>query len=96
MAWAPTTYTLIGLTAVAISLAVAVDAWVHRPERTAPSFMTLMPTLAAWSLVYSVQLGFDTLAAQLVWQRVTFAVAAFVPTVWLVFTIKYAGYDSSM
>ncbi len=94
MAWAPTAYTLIGLTAAAISIAVAVDAWLHRSERTALSFMFLMLTLAAWSLVYAVQLGFDTLAAQLVWQRVTFAVAAFVPTVWLVFTIQYAGYDS--
>jgi signal transduction histidine kinase len=94
MAWVPTAYTLIGLTAAAISLAVAVDAWLHRSERTALPFMALMLTLAAWSLVYAVQLGFGTLAEQLVWQRLTFTVAGVVPTAWLVFTLQYAGYDS--
>lgn len=52
-------------------------------------FWGLAITLSAWSLVYGIQLGYGTLAEQLVWQRVTLGVAGFVPTLWLFFALAY-------
>lgn len=52
-------------------------------------FLGLVMTLAMWSLVYGIQLGFETLDHQLVWQSVTLGVSGFVPATWLFFVFAY-------
>lgn len=94
MSWDITAATVIGGGAAAISGALAVVAWRHRSEQVALPFMGLMLALATWSLLYGVQLGYGTLAEQLVVQRLTIGVAGFVPTFWLIFALAYAGYDA--
>lgn len=94
MAWTATTATLVGAAAAVISGSLAAVAWRHRNERAAEEFLVLLLALATWSAVYAVQLGFDDLATQLVWQRLTLGVAGVVPTVWLLFALRYAGRDA--
>jgi len=89
--WQPTAYTVLGFGAAVVSAAVAVRAWRHRDERGTRPFTGLMVALAGWSFAYAVQLGFTSLAGQLVWQRVSIAVGATIPTVWVVFAIEYSG-----
>jgi signal transduction histidine kinase len=51
--------------------------------------MWLMVPLAAWSLIYGVQLGYGSRANQLIWQRLGLAVGGTVPPLWLLFTLQY-------
>jgi signal transduction histidine kinase len=51
-----------------------------------------MLALAGWSLIYAVQLGFPA-AGQPPWQRVSLAIGGTIPTLWLVFMLRYAGRD---
>lgn len=91
MAWIPTVYTLVGIVATAISFLVAGLAWNRRHEQTARTFVILVGALAGWSLAYAIQLGYTTMAGQLLWQRVALAIGGAIPTLWLVFTLRYAG-----
>jgi len=93
MAWDPTLYSLVGFGAAGVSGLVAVQAWHHRSEPGARPFLALMLALGGWSLVYAVQIGFTTRAEQLLWQRAALAVGGTVPTLWLLFTIRYAGHE---
>lgn len=94
MGWEYSLGTGIGAGAAVISGAVAALAWRHRREKGALPFTVLMGNLALWSALYGFQLGYETLAAQLVVQRFTLGVAGFVPTTWLLFALAYAGYES--
>lgn len=93
MSWGVSVATVIGGGAALTSGSVALFAWRHRTKWVALPFMGLAVTLASWSLFYGIQLGYETLAEQLVWQRVTLGVSGFVPTMWLLFTLSYSGYD---
>lgn len=90
---AVSTASLIGGATTVIAGSVAIFAWRKRTDRVALPFMALAITLAVWSLIYGIQLGFGTLRAQLVWQRFTLSVAGFVPTMWLLFVLAYTGRD---
>lgn len=93
MVWRPTLYTLLGISGAGISVLVAGVAWRLRDQRTARSLVLLMAALSSWSLVYAIQLGFTTAAEQVFWQRLSLAVGGSVPTLWLLFTLQYAGKD---
>ncbi len=94
MSWSMGVVTATGLVAALISGAVAVFAWQHRDRRGALPFLGLLLTLSCWSLLYSIQLGFDTLGDQLLFQRVTLGLAGAVPTLWLLFALAYTGQDT--
>lgn len=91
MPWSPTLYSFLGGGAAVISIAIAVTAYRYRGDPGAQPFVALMIALAGWSLAYAVQLGFTTMPAQLLWQQVSLAIGGTVPTLWLLFTIEYAG-----
>ena len=93
MSWQPTLYSLLGVGAAGVAAAVVGLARHHRDERGANSFMLLMLALAGWSLVYAVQLGYPTLAEQLLWQRIGLAVGGTIPTLWFLFALQYSGVD---
>jgi len=89
MSWSVSVASVIGGGAAVISAVVARFTWRHRTRGLALPFLGLIVTLATWSLVYGIQLGYGTLAGQLAWQRVTLGVAGFVPTTWLLFVLAY-------
>lgn len=91
MAWQPNLYVLIGLVAAGVSAILLFQTWHRRDERVARLFIWLMVALGAWSLVYAVQLGFTTLTGQLAWQRIGVAIGGTIPTIWLLFSLRYAG-----
>ncbi|MFB6242552.1 MAG: histidine kinase N-terminal 7TM domain-containing protein, partial [Halobaculum sp.] len=93
MLWTPTPYTVVGVVAAVTSGGVAAVAVRHDSKPYAETFVALMIALAAWSLVYGVQLGFTESTFQLVWQRSALAVGGTIPTLWFVFAVQYAGVD---
>lgn len=91
MSWSLTAGALLGGGAAAISLSVGIFAWQNRMNRIAYPTVVLFAALGLWSLLYGIQLGFSTPTAHLFWQRLTLGVAAFVPTLWLIFSLEYTN-----
>lgn len=94
MGWELSVGVVVGVSTATISGVVVALAWPYRRNPMAKVFIGLTVTLAAWSLLYGLQLGYTTLAAQLAWWRVTLGVAGFVPTLWLLFALAYTNRDS--
>lgn len=94
MGWGITVATLVGVSAATILAATGAVAWSHRDDRAAVPFILLVANLGAWSLLYGIQLGFGTVEAQLVLQRLVVGTAGIVPTTWLFFTVHYGGWGS--
>ena len=92
MTWTPSTFTLLGVGAGAISTMVAGYALAHRDDRTTTSFALMMMIFAVWSFDYAIQLGFTTRSEQVFLQGLTLGVAGVFPTAWLVFVFQYSGY----
>ncbi|MFW5934358.1 MAG: histidine kinase N-terminal 7TM domain-containing protein [Halolamina sp.] len=94
MPWAPglPSFVLFGISLLSALLAVAVRR--NRDERYVGGFVAIVAVIGTWVLSYGVQLGFDSRAAQLPWWQLTLAVAGFIPTAWLLFTLRYAGKDA--
>ncbi|NHX37255.1 MULTISPECIES: sensor histidine kinase [Halolamina] len=91
MPWSPglPSLVLFGISLLSALLAVAVRR--NRNERYVGGFVAIVAVIGTWVLSYGVQLGFDSRAAQLPWWQLTLAVAGFIPTAWLLFTLRYAG-----
>lgn len=94
MPWSPEflSLALFGVSLISALLAGAVRR--TRSERYVGGFVALVAVISTWAFSYGVQLGFDTRAAQLPWWQLSLAVAGFVPTAWLLFTLRYAGKDA--
>ena len=93
MAWVPGVASLALFAVSLLSALLAVAVGRTRSERYAGGFVALVAVLGTWALAYGVQLGYTTRLDQLVWWQLTLAVAGFVPTVWLLFALYYAGKD---
>jgi len=94
MAWQPTIYSFLGFGAVILCAVILAQAWSHRNERGAYSFLGLVLMGAAWTFVYGVQLGFTRPPEQLLWQRAGIAISGTIPPFLLLFALKYAGRDT--
>jgi len=92
--WDPTLYTVVGVAAAWLFFVIAVAGWKHRTEPAAKAFLALITALGGWALVYSLQLGFTTLDAQLAWQRVALAIGGPVPTLWFLFAVQYSNREA--
>ena len=93
MPWAPGVPSLVlfGISLLSALLAVAVRR--NRSERYAGGFVAIVGVIGTWVLSYGIQLGFTSRVGQLPWWQLTLAVAGFMPTAWLLFTLRYAGKD---
>lgn len=91
MGWQATSYALLPLAAAALSTLLVAYVWRYRQEPVARALQLLLAAIAAWSLVYAVQLGHGTVADQLFWQRLGLCIGATIPPIWLAFAIAYAG-----
>jgi signal transduction histidine kinase len=94
MPWSPgiPSLLLFGVSLLSALLALAVRR--TRSERYAGGFAALVAVIGTWAFSYGVQLGFARYPAQSVWWQLTLAVAGFIPTAWLLFTLRYAGKDA--
>lgn len=91
MGWQPTPYAIPSLISAAVSILLVGYVWRHRRETLAKVFLVLLAAIAAWSLAYAVQLSHTSVGHQLAWQRLGLAIGATLPTIWLAFTVVYAG-----
>lgn len=94
MVWDLSVMSILGIVAALISGLLALYSLRHRGKRMALQFTILEVTLMAWTIAYAIQLGFETLANQLFWQRLTLGIAGFIPTVFLLFTLAYASHET--
>ena len=93
MAWSPGLPSLLLFAVSLVSGLLAVAIRRNRSERYAGGFVALVSVIGTWTLSYGVQLGFDSRPEQLVWWQLTLATAGFIPTAWLLFSLRYAGKD---
>lgn len=86
----PTAYALLYALSGGVSLAVATWVWSRRDQRGAQAFIALLFAIATWAFVDALAiLTASSPDSWLVWQKVRWSVAAFVPALWFVFTLRY-------
>ncbi len=91
MAWSPGVLSVAAFMNTVVFTVLAVASFREHEERYAEEFVALMVVLAGWSLAYSIQLGFNRLAAQLAWWEFALTISGFAPAVGLLFLLRYAG-----
>lgn len=74
-----------------LSLVLAAVAWRHRPAPGATSMAALMTAMSLWAGAYALELLSTDLGILLVWVRVQYLAILSVPTLWLVFVLRYSG-----
>ena len=94
MPWAPGVPSLVLFAVSLLSALLAVAVGRTRSERYAGGFVALVAVIGTWALGYGIQLGYASRLDQLVWWQLTLAVAGFIPMVWLLFALYYAGKDA--
>ncbi|MBU1877583.1 MAG: hypothetical protein KJ734_01420, partial [Chloroflexi bacterium] len=92
MPWPPSAPYLIALTiSAAISVALALYAWRHRPAPGAMPFVVLMLAVAEWTLVTAFRMASPDLPTKILWAQVRYVGIVIVPAAWLVFALAYTG-----
>ncbi len=90
MDWA-TLYPLLMITAILVLLWVAYLSWQRRESAGALTFTVLMLTVAGWTFFYAMELSSGNLALTQTWYKLRYVFTAFIPMIWLVFTLQYSG-----
>ncbi|MFC6725463.1 histidine kinase N-terminal 7TM domain-containing protein, partial [Halobium palmae] len=91
-----TPYTPLLVLAGLISSALAAYGWRLRSAAEARWFALLTGAAAAWSFGYAIELSATTLGAVLFWERLVWAAYALVVAGLLLFSLEFAGYESSV
>ncbi len=76
----------------AVALVVAGFAWRRRPAPGAASLATLMLVMSIWTLTYAVFWLATSSSAKYFWLNATYFGVVFVPVVFFVFVLEYAGH----
>ena len=74
-----------------LSLVLAAIAWRRRPAAGAASMAALMAAMSLWAGAYALELLSTDLGILLFWVRVQYLAILSVPTLWLVFVLRYSG-----
>ena len=93
MTWTLSLYTTCGLVAAAVTAGTVRFVWDARSDPHGPAFIGLLAAASGWALTYAIQLGYTTPAGQLPWQRVALAIGGTVPTLWVLFSLRFVGVD---
>lgn len=91
MYWEYSSINLPLLIAAIISAALAGFAWQRRAIPGATAFFILMCAVTDWTIGYSLELIYPTLAGKLFWTRIEYLGIVTMPAAWLVFTLQYTG-----
>ena len=91
MVWHYNPYCIpVAITAVLL-LWLARVAWLRREVIGATAFMTMMLMLAAWSLLYTVELASASLEGKLLFVKLEYFFIEIFPITWLIFLLQYTG-----
>ena len=91
MAWCFNPYSIPVILTAVILLLLARVAWLQRKVVGAPTFMALMIMLAAWSLLYAVELACASLDGKLLLVKIEYFFIEIFPISWLIFVLQYTG-----
>jgi len=94
--WQFTPYSVPPLLAAAVAIPVAVAAWRNREETAAETFLAVVIGLFSWSLIYGLQIGFQSVRIQAFWNSLTLIIGSTLPPLWLLFTFRYAGLEAHL
>lgn len=93
MAWTFTVFTGIVLASAIVALAVGVVALRERPDPLAVPLALLMFAAAAWAIPHAISFGYTDPATVAFWHRARYFGTTAAPLLYLVFALKYAGYE---
>lgn len=86
----PSVHALLYALSSGVSLGVATWVWSRRDHRGARTLIGLLFAVATWAFVDALAiLTASSPESWLVWQKVRWSIAAFVPALWFVFTLRY-------
>jgi PAS domain S-box-containing protein len=89
MDWQYLLYMIPLLISAAISVGLAVYAWLRRPATAAIPFAGLMLAVAIWSFGYAMELASTGLTVKLFWARFQYLGIAAIPVAWLALAVEY-------
>lgn len=93
MGWAVSPYSVVLLLSLAVAVGTAAAAWRTRPAAGSIALTALMATVAVWLGAHVLEIESAALAAKLRWADVQWLCAAVIPTLFLVFALRYTGED---
>ena len=91
MDWQYLLYMIPLLIAAAISVGLAIYAWLRRPATAAVPFAALMVAVAIWSFGYAMEIASAGLAVKLFWARFQYLGIVVIPVAWLALSVEYTG-----
>lgn len=91
MQWQFNPYAGVLVISAGLSLALAVIAWRRQPAPGAKSMAALMAAMSLWAGAYALELSSAGLDVVLFWVKVQYLAILSVPTLWLVFVLRYSG-----
>ncbi|OLZ40886.1 PAS domain-containing sensor histidine kinase [Natrinema saccharevitans] len=93
MVWAVSPYSAVLLLSLVVAVGTAAAAWRTRPAAGSSALAALMTTVAVWLGAHVLEIESTTLAAKLLWADLQWVCAAVIPTLFLVFALRYTGAD---
>lgn len=94
MSWQIIPYFFPLLASTAISLAIALYAWLHRKNSDAVALAFLMFTIAIWSAAYALELSSDELQLKLFFTNIEYIGITLLPVAWLALALDFSGNES--
>lgn len=94
MSWQITPYFLPLLASTAISLAIALYAWLYRKKSDATALASLMFTIAIWSAAYALELSSDELQLMLFFTNIEYIGITLLPVAWMALALEFSGHES--
>jgi len=84
-----TSYHILLMTSVAVSLVIAFSLWYRRPAPGKVLFILLMLAVSEWSLGYFFELGSAGLHNKILWAKIKYLGVVSVPLFWFFFALEY-------
>ena len=78
----------------AISVVIAIHAWMHRSTHGARTFALFMVATAVYILGYSLELASLDVNRMLLWSKVEYIGILAFPTIYLFFSAQYSGHEN--
>lgn len=93
MSWTASTVSFIIFGSGAVAMAIGAGALRKRPDPMAWPLALMMFAVVAWAIPHAISLGYTDVEQVSFWHRMRYPGTVFTPVLYLVVSLKYAGYD---
>lgn len=93
MGWTVSTFTIVVFGSAVVAIAVGLSALRERPDPMAWPLAVLMFTIAMWAIPDAISFGYTAVDRVVFWQRMLYPGVVSAPVVYLIVTLRYAGYE---